>query len=359
MSDFGSGMDALLPAFYEISTQDFSKLNPLVLNSAAYFSDLITLPASKQSLGLLLAADTSSKAAESLAAESKAETQKQKSEAPNLEGSLALFGSGVKPLKLSEKSLSRFGLTQEQSASRAFALDYYKNDTQFILGIAVGKTLGAGLKTGVYLLKFSSEQELLASLKGDLNQKTTYIPLLDARDLKFSKDGKWALVAAGAEGLALVDLEKNQVSLRNNPFQGLLADHIQISHDQQKVFVSFLSPSANPTSSQSAGQGKIQIYSFDQGKLGQWGEISGLNAIALPYSLRSGSFALSEDDLFLFVANGSQGLSVYNVSDPAAPVLIQRLDTFGMTANVVVGEKFKKIYMADLVNGLEVAEFGF
>ena len=59
------------------------------------------------------------------------------------------------------------------------------------------------------------------------------------------------------------------------------------------------------------------------------------------------------------MCNGSQGLSVYNVSDPAAPVLIQRLDTFGMTANVVVGEKFKKIYMADLVNGLEVAEFGF
>ncbi|MBF0492367.1 MAG: hypothetical protein HQM15_06255 [Deltaproteobacteria bacterium] len=355
MSDFGSGMDAVLPAFYEISTQDFSKLNPLVLNAPAYFSDFVTLPTSKQSLGILLSAEAPAKTAESLSAESQAESQKQSNETLNIEGSLALFANGVKPLKISEKSLTHFGLSQEQAASRAFALGYYKSDTQFILGIAVGKTLGAGLKTGLYLLKFNSEQELLASLKEDLSKKMTQIPLSDARDVRFSKDGKWALVAAGSEGLVLIDLEKNQVSLKNNPFQGLLADRVQISHDQQKVFVSFLSPSLGQTPPQS----KLQIYSYDQGKLGQWGGIEGLSGVTLPYAQRSGNFALSEDDLFLFIANGSQGLSVYNVSDAAAPVLIEHLATFGMTADVVVGEKFKKIYMADLVNGLEVAEFGF
>jgi hypothetical protein len=69
--------------------------------------------------------------------------------------------------------------------------------------------------------------------------------------------------------------------------------------------------------------------------------------------------ALSSDDPYLFVANGRKGVWAYNASDPSSPVLIAKLPTHGIATAVAVGQKYKNVYIADLVNGLEMAEFGF
>jgi hypothetical protein len=200
-------------------------------------------------------------------------------------------------------------------------------------------------------------------LKGDLSQKLTYVPLSGARDVKLSRDGKWAFVAAGLEGLVLVDLEKNKVVLKSNPTQGAMADRVLLSHDQKKVIVSFLSSSAIPSAEDGADVVNVpvsmSIFYFNEGQLGTWGEIKGLSSLIAPFGVRSASGAFSSDDAYLFVANGRKGLWVYNTSDPSAPVLIAKLATHGAAAGVAVGQKYKNIYIADVVNGLEIAEFGF
>ena len=259
-----------------------------------------------------------------------------------------------------------FGEKKGPNESRALGIDARVDTTGVTVAVAVGRTAGVGSRSGLALFslpkELPKETDWEALIRGDLNSKVQWLPLQDVRDVKLSRDGKWALAAAGIEGLALVDLEKKQVVLKTNPLVGAVADRVLLSNDQKRVFVSFISSGttnpADPTKAVGPSVA-IQVYNFDQGKLGLWGQIKGLSLVELPYGARAPGLALSSDDLYLYAANGKEGLWIYNVSDPSQPVLITKLSTHGQAAGVAVGERYKNVYIADLVNGLEMAEFGF
>ncbi len=334
--DFGSVINPLAPALLEMNPVDLATKNTLVLGDSTYLSDIALTPFSKLNFATTFEDP-------SVPVSSAGHGKK--------EGTLRIFSTDTSPLRTLTSSTALFGGKKDGNESRALGLDTQAEPGAVTLAVAVGKTMGAGFRSGLALLKFTLQDNLITLLKGDLTSKVVLTPLADARDVKLSNDGKWALVAAGLEGLVLVDLQKNQGVLKINPEPGTLADRVLISQDQSKVFVSFFNP-ANASSS-------IKIFYFNEGKLGLWGNIEGLSSIPMPYGTRTGAMALSEDSLYLFVANGREGLWVYNASDPTAPILVSQLQTHGVAVGVAVGQKYKNIYIADLVNGLEMAEFGF
>jgi len=371
--DLGSMINPLVPALQEISTADFSTKNTLVLGDGSYLSDfaLTDRPKFNFAVNLNDASPLSPESQKSSGAPAQTLPSETQPAAPasgasvrgSAEGKLRVFATDTKPMSFFLSVARLFGDQKEGNESRPLGIDALINPNGILVATAVGKISGMGLRTGLTLIRIPPEGDPSAVLKGDLSQKMTYIPLADARDVRLSRDGKWALVAAGIEGLAVVDIEKNKVVIKSNPQQGALADRVLLSNDQKKVFVSFLSASSIPNAEESgevAGvPASMSIFYFDEGKLGVWGAIKGLSSFTLPYGVRAASGALSSDDLYLFVANGRKGVWAYNASDPSSPVLIAKLPTHGIATAVTVGQKYKNIYIADLVNGLEMAEFGF
>lgn len=365
--DFGSMTNALVPALFEISANDLSTKGTLVLGDGSYLTDFSLTDSPKMNFAANVNDDVSS----SVSPESQKAPGTDSQPAPTArpasirgpgEGALRVFSTEAKPFK-SILTSRIYGEQNQGNESRPFGMDVWTGGTNRIVVTAVGRVSGTGARSGLVLLRFTTDVDPAVFFKGDLAPKLTYIPLIDARDVKISRNGKWALVAAGGDGLAVVDLEKNQVVLKNNPKPGAVADRVLLSNDQKRVFVSYLSSSGLPDAEGEGGgtgvPSLMEIFYFDEGKLGVWGELKGLSSVSLPYSVRTGAAALSADDLYLFVANGRQGLWVFNASDPSSPVLIAKLPTYGIAVGVAVGEKYKNLYIADLINGLEMAEFGF
>lgn len=363
LMDFGSMQNPNLPALLEINTADLSLKSSLALGDFSYLSDfaISTLPKFNFAANLNDQNNIAeSQAATSLPASSQPASQPA---SKNSDGFLRNFVMDSKSSRSFLSSSRLFGGIKGSNISRPFGMDVKSQGANVILTTAVAKVEGVGFKSGLYILRIPGNADPAVFIKGDLNTALTYIPLNDARDVKISDNGKWALVAAGAEGLVIVDLEKNQIIGKNTPSAGATADRILLSHDQKKIFISFLESAAMPVNSfettSPALPVSIYLYYFNEGPIALWGNIKGLSSVSLPYAIRSGSFDLSADDIYLFVANGSEGIRVYNTSDPSSPILINKLPTFGLAVSVAVGNKYKNIYIADLINGLEMAEFGF
>lgn len=362
LMDFGSMQNPNLPALLEINTADLSLKASLSLGDSSYFSDFAITTLPKFNFGANLNDENSENNSQSLPASLPTSQAATSQPAPrNTDGFLRAFSMDSKASRSTLSAQRIFGGSVGNNVSRPFGMDAKVIGSTVVVATAVSKISGVGYKSGVYVLRMPSTADPALLLKGDLSQILTYIPLSDARDVKMSDNGKWALVAAGAEGLVIVDLEKNLVSAKQNPSPGATADRLILSHDQKKVFISFLEASSVPLDANaiSALPASIYIYYFNEGQIGLWGNLKGLSSITLPYAIRTGSFDLSADDLYLFVANGVEGIRVYNTSDPSDPVMIYRLPTFGLAVSVVVGNQYKNIYIADLINGLEMAEFGF
>ncbi len=372
--DLGSKQNPLVPALLEIGAFDLEPKGSLVLGNTSYLSDFALTTNPRFHFATLLnekgppsdpephpETQNSSKVSEPFSVLS-AESESASSSYFPREGGLFHFSTEAKPYK-GNLSSSVFGGFKDPNESRALGLDAYVDTTTLLIAVAVGKTKGVGVGSGVVLLKTAPEIDMASLLKSDLPQKLTLIPLTDARDVKITSNGKRALVAAGAEGVVLLDLEKNHVLSRIPANPNWIADRILLSNDQKKVIVSYLSstPLLSPTATSvdSYTPASINIYALQDRQLGFWGEISGLSSVQLPYGPRTGSGALSSDDLYLFIPSGKLGVLVYNISDPTAPILITQLSTHGDTVGVAVGQKYRNIYIADLINGLEMAEFGF
>lgn len=364
LMDFGSMQNPNLPALLEINSTDLSLKSSLVLGDASYFSDFALSASSKFSFAANLNDENPESLPQSLPA-SQPSTGPAASQPAlkNTDGFLRAFVMDPKAPKSFLSSQRIFGGSVGANLSRPFGMDAKSMNGNIVLATAVAKVSGVGYKSGLYILRIPSTADPAIFLKGDLSQALTYLPLSDARDVKISDNGKWAFVAAGAEGIAIVDLEKNMLTSKQNPSPGATADRILISHDQKKIFASFLEASTVPLDPAMAGAAalpvSIYLYYLNEGQVGLWGNMKGLSSVTLPYAIRSGSFDLSADDIYLFVANGAEGIRVYNTSDPSSPVLINKLPTFGLAVSVAVGDKYKNIYIADLINGLEIAEFGF
>jgi hypothetical protein len=366
--DFGSTKNPLVPALLEIGTTDLATKGTLILGDYSYLSDFVLTDRPRFNFAANLndhlseASSPETHGVETQAVETRGtpETSPPVSSADQgrgiNEGTLRVFSTEAKSMKTNVSATRIFGGIKEPNESRSFGIDAYSDSSNIIVATAMGKVKGVGVRSGLSILKLTPDMDPAVILKGDLNSKITYIPLNDARDVKLANNGKLALVAAGLEGLVLVDLEKNQVVAKSNPNPGSIADRVLLSADQKKVFVSFLSSSLLATQGADVS---MSVYYFNEGKLGLWGSMKGLSSVTLPYGVRTGASALSADDVYLFVANGKEGVWVYNTSDPSAPVLISKLSTYGEAAGVAVGQKYKNIYIADLVNGLELAEFGF
>ncbi len=360
LMDFGSMQNPHLPALLEINTSDLALKSSLVLGDYSYFSDFVITSLPKFNFAANLNDQTVENENKTPTTQA-ASTQASSQPAPkNSDGFLRTFTLDPKNARSVLTNSQVFGGEKGGNASRPFGMDAQVNGGNMVLATAVAKISGVGFKSGLYILRIPTTADPAVFLKGDLSSAFTFIPLSDARDVKISKNGKWALVAAGAEGLAVVDLEKNQVTGKNNPSPGASADRILISNDQKKLFVSFLENAFSPaTSEMQAIPVSIYLYYFNEGQIGLWGSLKGLSSVSLPYATRSGSFDLSADDVYLFVANGAEGVRIYNISDPSSAVLINKLPTFGLAVSVAVGNQYKNIYIADLINGLEMAEFGF
>lgn len=362
LMDFGSMQNPNLPALLEINTSDLSLKSSLSLGDSSYFSDFAVTSLSKFNFGANLNDESSQNSPQSLPASLPSTNPASSQPAPrNTDGFLRAFTMDPKASRSFLSAQRIFGGLVGSNSSRPFGMDAKVIGNSVVLATAVSKVSGVGYKSGLYILRMPTTADPAVLLKGDLSQILSYVPLSDARDVKISDNGKWALVAAGAEGLAIVDLEKNQISAKQNPSPGATADRLILSHDQKKVFISFLEASSAPLdpNATSSLPASIYVYYFNEGQIGLWGNLKGLASITLPYAVRTGSFDLSADDIYLFVANGVEGIRVYNASDPSAPVLVYRLPTFGLAVSVVVGNQYKNIYIADLINGLEMAEFGF
>ncbi|GEM_PF-3330835 len=362
LMDFGSMQNPHLPALLEVNPGDLSLKSSLTLGDYSYFSDFALTAFQKFNFAANLNDQVNVAPAETQAASQAASQPSEGGARGNNDGFLRAFSQDAKASKSVLSATRLFGGISGNNESRPFGMDVKSSGTTLILATAVAKVSGVGFKSGLYILRIPGEADPALFLKGDLSKSLSYIPLSDAHDVKISENGKWAFVAAGAEGLAVVDLEKNQLTGKINPSPGATADRILLSNDQKKIFVSFLeaSPSnAEANSLNSNIPSSIFLYYFNEGQLGLWGNMKGLSSVTLPYAIRCGSFALSADDLYLFVANGIEGIRVYNISDPSSPVFIAKLPTFGLAVSVAVGQKYKNIYIADLINGLEMAEFGF
>lgn len=365
LMDFGSMQNPNLPALLEISTIDLSLKSSLALGDNSYFSDFALTPFPKFNFAANLddenAGDSVPESAASQPAVPGAAATSQPAPA-NKDGFLRAFTMDPKASRSVLSAARLFGGSKGGNASRPFGMDAKALGGNIVLATAVAKVSGVGFKSGLYVLRIPGTADPALFLKGDLSQALSYIPLSDARDVKISENGKWALVAAGAEGLAVIDLEKNQLAGKQNPSPGATADRLLISNDQKKIFLSCLEMGPAPAEASAAMPAipaSLYIYYFNEGQLGLWGSVKGLSSVSLPYAVRTGSFDLSSDDIYLFVANGVEGVRVYNASDPSSPVLINKLPTFGLAVSVAVGNKYKNIYIADLINGLEMAEFGF
>ena len=363
LMDFGSMQNPNLPALLEINTNDLSLKTSLALGDYSYFSDFVITSFPKFNFAANLNDQNNNPESQPVSSQAASTQPSSQPASKNSDGFLRTF---VMDPKASRSFLSAgrlFGGSKGSNSSRPFGMDAKSNGGNMILAPAVAKVEGVGFKSGLYVLRIPGSADPAVFLKGDLTQSLSYIPLSDARDVKISENGKWAFVAAGAEGLAIVDLEKNLVTAKNIPSPGATADRILLSNDQKKIFISFLESNNTPLNTSgneiSSISASIYLYYFNEGQMGLWGSIKGLSSVSLPYAVRTGSFDLSADDVYLFIANGSEGIRVYNTSDPSSPVLINKLPTFGLAVSVAVGQKYKNIYIADLINGLEMAEFGF
>ena len=365
LMDYGSMQNPNLPALLEINPNDLSLKSSLVLGDYSYFSDFVITTFPKFNFAANLNDQKTPPESQPQASSKPAATSQpstQPAMATNNDGFLRNFFMDPKASKSFLSSRRIFGGSQDGNESRPFGMDAKSNGGNFILATAVSKISGVGVKSGLYILRMPENADPALFIKGDLNSALTYLPLSDARDVKISENAKWAFVAAGVEGLVIVDLEKNQIVGKNIPNPGSTSDRILLSNDQKKVFVSALessNPSFSPNGVTPSIPSSLYLYYFNEGQVGLWGSMKGLSSINLPYAIRTGSFDLSSDDVFLFVANGIEGVRVYNISDPSSPVLINKLPTFGLAVSVAVGQKYKNIYIADLINGLEIAEFGF
>ncbi len=333
LSDFGSEKNSSVAALLELNPQDLSVLGTYTPSEKLYFPDFVS-PAS--SFNFALAASNSS-----------SETQNAES-APTAQSALRSFVREEGGIKVSSFGSEVLGESRAGNVSKPFAIDAYFSNEQRLLAVAVGKSSGMGARSGLYLFKLPLD---LANTfaKIDFSERKAYIPLADARGVSLSPDGKWAAVAGGNEGLFLINLEKNQIANKLSSTPPTFVDRVHWGHDLQKVFVSVLAEEACT----------LQDYYFKEGKLSFWGQAQGIRAADSPFGKRCGDFALSADDLYVFAASGPEGVIVFNASDPSAPVSILKNPTYGMAVSIAVGEKYKNIYIADLINGLQLAEFGF
>ncbi len=335
LSDFGSAKNPTVAALLELNPEDLSVLANFTPADKIYFPDFVSAaPGFNFALAL---GDASS-----------AETQRTES-APASQSGLQFFSRDEGGIKVSPLTSEMLGENRMGNVSKPLGLDAYFSADQRLLAVAVGKYSGMGARSGLYLFKFPLDLSAPALPKFDLSQKKVYIPLADARDVSISPNGKWALVAGGNEGLFLIDLEKNQIANKLSSTPPTFVDRVHWGHDLEKVFVAVLAEDLCA----------LQDYYFKDGKLAFWGQAQGLHAAEFPYGKRCGDFALSADDIYAFVASGKEGVVVLNMSDMASPVSIVNNPTYGMAVGIAVGEKYKNIYIADLVNGLQLAEFGF
>ncbi|MBL7686176.1 MAG: hypothetical protein JNK65_09125, partial [Deltaproteobacteria bacterium] len=381
--DFGSMIHPMVPALLQLNPQDLSLLSSWVLGDGSYLSDITltsltslnfasnlndqmaseSAPAEtqKKSESLPLKIETQKTALLSKPAKAPSTSISPPPSAKGADGALRVFSRELKNLKGMVSSGLVFGepkgIQNSLTRTRPLGMDAQVINNQVVLATAVGSSTGLSNKAGLQVIRFASDADLALLLRENFAGKSNLISLKDARDVKISSDGKWVLVAAGVEGLVLVDLENNKVVSRINPVPGMSADRVLLSHDQKRIFVSSLTSLGGEGASNVSAS--MHIYYFEAGKITIWGEITGLQSISLPYAMRSGGMALSEDDNYLYVANALEGLAVYNVSNPTLPVRIANLSTHGLVADVAVGQKYKDIYIADLLNGLEKAEFGF
>jgi len=333
LSDFGSEKNSTVAALLELNSQDLSVLATYTPSEKLYFPDFISVAS-----GFNFALAASNSSSETQSVESAPAAQSALRSFVREEGGIKVFSFGSEVL----------GESRAGNVSKPFAIDAYFSNEQRMLAVAVGKSSGMGARSGLYLFKLPLDLANTSS-KIDFSERKAYIPLADARAVSLSPDGKWAAVAGGNEGLFLINLEKNQIANKLSSTPPTFVDRVHWGHDLQKVFVSVLTEEACT----------LQDYYFKDGKLSFWGQAQGLRAADSPFGKRCGDFALSADDLYVFAASGPEGLVVFNASDLSAPVPILRNPTYGMAVSVAVGEKYKNVYIADLINGLQLAEFGF
>jgi hypothetical protein len=269
------------------------------------------------------------------------------------DGALALIDTKEPPALNLSRSEPFLGGVTPQGGLRAMSVAARASETGLRMVVALattGKVGGAGL----LLWDKPAAQADAAFLQSDLLKSGILIPLNEARDVALSRDGKWAFVAGGVDGLIAIDLEAKQPKIRMSlGSKDWVADRVVLADPGHLVLVSFIQPSTR--------QAILKIFGLTPDlKMQEYGTLTGFSAVNTVGGLRAPVPGLTEDGLYLFHPHGRlRTLAVFNMSNPAAPAKIAELGLDGEIRGVQVVNRFKDVFVAMGPAGVAKLEFGF
>ncbi|MCE9624043.1 MAG: hypothetical protein K8R69_01115 [Deltaproteobacteria bacterium] len=269
------------------------------------------------------------------------------------EGLLGLSSSNPKDASSVDFSKNLVGVINPQGQLRGSGIAGRSTEAGLRIVIAVSRVSGNVGGAGIALLDKPTAQAAKAFLTGDLAKAMTLIPMQDDRDVALSADGKAAFVAAGADGLIAVDLEKKipvaRMSLGTTDW---IADRVLLGKNGDLALVSFVNRATR----------KVLLKTFGIGsglQMQEYGTIAGLAAVNTVEGVRAPRPALTEDDLYLFIPTQPRVLGVYNLSNPADPAKIAEMEVDSEIRGVALANRFKDIFLALGPAGVAKLAFGF
>jgi hypothetical protein len=269
------------------------------------------------------------------------------------EGLLGLSSNDPKLATQVELSAGLFGSSSPQGVLRPLGIAGRTTATGLRIAVAISRISGTLGGAGLAVLEKPKAQSIADFLHGAAAKGISLISLQDARDVALSADGKMAFVAAGTAGLISIDLDqKTPMARMSLGTTDWVADRVLLSHQGDMVLALFIKPSTR--------QSLIKIFGVTSGgQMAEYGSIAGLSANNTVAGLRAPQVALTQDDLYLFVPTQEHVLSVFNLSNPAAPLKIVDANVEGEIRGVAIANRFKDVFLALGPAGIAKLEFGF
>ncbi|HCU25952.1 MAG TPA: hypothetical protein DF383_13120 [Deltaproteobacteria bacterium] len=270
------------------------------------------------------------------------------------EGLLGLTSLNAKDSVGVELSKNLIGTLTPQGQLRGSGIAGRALESGLRIVVAVARMAGNIGGAGLVILEKAAAQAPAAFLSSELGKVLQMIPLQDARDVALSSDGKTAFVAAGTSGVLAVDLEKKSPLTRMSlGTEEWVADRVLLSHRGDLVLAAFINRATRKVLVKIFG---VAAESF---QMQEYGTLVGLPAVSTVEGVRAPRFALTEDDLYLFIPTQSRILSVYNLNNPAQPSKIAELEVEGEIRGVALANRFQDIFLALGPAGVAKLQFGF
>ena len=221
----------------------------------------------------------------------------------------------------------------------------YKVGSYDTAGYAEGLALSSD-DTKAYVADWNNNLLIIdISNPAHLTKLGSYDTAWGSQDVTLSSDGTKAYVADRDNSLVIVDISDpyHPTKLGSYDTAGI-ARHITLSNDNSKAYVADLN------------QGLVIVDISDPThptKLGSYDTVVDATGVTLS---SDGTKAYVVDGSYGLVTDGSNGLVIIDISDPAHPTKLGSYDTVGDAMSVTLSSDNTKAYVADCKNGLVIVD---